>query len=107
MAGHGPVLSSKQLGRLGGGLPAVLGCVFLCCRQPALKVSQLALEVLLLALKVLYERLKVWGRVFVGVQTLTEPSPPLGGHHGGVTQPAAVGNPFVRRTCGSFAARGE
>ena len=24
-----------------------------------------------------------------------------------VTQPAAVGNPFVRRTCGSFAARGE
>ena len=62
MAGHGPVLSSKQLGRLGGGLPAVLGCVFLCCRQPALKVSQLALEVLLLALKVLYERLKVWGR---------------------------------------------
>ena len=71
MAGHGPVLSSKQLGRLGGGLPAVLGRVFLCCRQPALKVSQLALEVLLLALKVLYERLKVWGRVFVGVQTLT------------------------------------
>ena len=62
LAGHGPVLSSKQLGRLGGGLPAVLGCVFLCCRQPALKVSQLALEVLLLALKVLYERLKVWGR---------------------------------------------
>ena len=71
MAGHGPVLSSKQLGRLGGGLPAVLGRVLLCCRQPALKVSQLALEVLLLALKVLYERLKVWGRVFVGVQTLT------------------------------------
>jgi len=75
LAGHGPVLSSKQLGRLGGGLPAVLGCVFLCCRQchsqPALKVSQLALEVLLLALKVLYERLKVWGRVFVGVETLT------------------------------------
>jgi hypothetical protein len=71
LAGHGPVLSSKQLGRLGGGLPAVLGRVFLCCRQPALKVSQLALEVLLLALKVLYERLKVWGRVFVGVQTLT------------------------------------
>ena len=62
MAGHGPVLSSKQLGRLGGGLPAVLGCVFLCCRQPALKVLQLALKVLLLALKVLYERLKVWGR---------------------------------------------
>ena len=62
LAGHGPVLSSKQLGRLGGGLPAVLGRVFLCCRQPALKVSQLALEVLLLALKVLYERLKVWGR---------------------------------------------
>ena len=64
-------LRHKQLGRLGGGLPAVLGRVFLCCRQPALKVSQLALEVLLLALKVLYERLKVWGRVFVGVQTLT------------------------------------
>ena len=61
MAGHGPVLSSKQLGRLGGGLPAVLGCVFLCCRQPALKVSQLALEVLLLALKVLCKRLEVWG----------------------------------------------
>ena len=40
----------------------MLGRVFLCCRQPALKVSQLALEVLLLALKVLYERLKVWGR---------------------------------------------
>ena len=55
-------LRHKQLGRLGGGLPAVLGRVFLCCRQPALKVSQLALEVLLLALKVLYERLKVWGR---------------------------------------------
>jgi len=71
LAGHGPVLSSKELGRLGGGLPAVLGRVFLCCRQPALKVSQLALEVLLLALKVLYERLKVWGRVFVDVQTLT------------------------------------
>ena len=35
------------------------------------EVPQLALEVLLLALKVLYERLKVWGRVFVGVQTLT------------------------------------
>ena len=64
MAGHGPVLSSKQLGRLGGGLPAVLGRVLLCCRQPALKVLQLAL-------KVLYGRLKVWGRVFVGVQTLT------------------------------------
>ena len=47
LAGHGPVLSSKQLGRLGGGLPAVLGRVFLCCRQPALKVLQLALEVLL------------------------------------------------------------
>ena len=62
MAGHGPVLSSKQLGRLGGGLPAVLGRVLLCCRQPALKVLQLALKVLLLALKVLYERLKVWGR---------------------------------------------
>ena len=71
MAGHGPVLSSKQLGRLGGGLPAVLSRVLLCCRQPALKVLQLALKVLLLALKVLYERLKVWGRVFVGVQTLT------------------------------------
>ena len=62
MAGHGPVHSSKQLGRLGGGLPAVLGRVLLCCRQPALKVLQLALKVLLLALKVLYERLKVWGR---------------------------------------------
>ena len=60
LAGHGPVLSSMQLGRLGGGLPAVLGRVILCCRQPALKVSQLALEVLLLALKVLYERLKVF-----------------------------------------------
>ena len=71
MAGHGPVLSSKQLGRLGGGLPAVLGRVFLCCRQPALKVSQLALEVLLLALKVLYERLTVWGRVSKRDTTLT------------------------------------
>ena len=27
--------------------------------------------------------------------------------HGEAAQPAAVGNPFVRRTCGSFAARGE
>ena len=56
----------------------MLGRVLLCCRQPALKVLQLALKVLLLALKVLllalkvlYERLKVWGRVFVGFQTLT------------------------------------
>ena len=56
VAGHGQVLSSKQLGRLGDGLSAVLGRVLLCCRQPALKVLQLAL-------KVLYERLKVWGRV--------------------------------------------
>ena len=63
--------SSEQLARLGGGLPAVLGRVLLCCRQPALKVLQLALEVLLLALKVLYERLKARGRVFVGVQTPT------------------------------------
>ena len=41
----------------------MLGRVFLCCRQPALKVSQLALKVLLLALKALYERLKARGRV--------------------------------------------
>ena len=49
----------------------MLGRVLLCCRQPALKVLQLELKAVLLALKVLYERLKVWGRVFVGVQTLT------------------------------------
>ena len=50
MAGHGPVLSFKQLGRLGRDLlRAVLGRVLLCRLLSALKVLQLAL-------KVLYER---------------------------------------------------
>ena len=84
LAGHGPVLSSKKPGRLGGGLSAVRGRVLLCCRQPALKVLQLALKVLLLALKVLYGRVEVWER---GATRARHPPPrPLVGYCKAISQ---------------------
>ena len=47
-------------------------------------------------------------KVFIIYHFTKKPhQPPLGGRHGEAAQPAAVENPFVRRTFGSFDARGE